>query len=102
MIASLHLGAAVAYSSTLPERLQSLVGLFAFTVLAFLIGRLRGARKIPWRVIIWGIILMFAFAAIVLFVPKVLYAVQAAVQALLDFTKEGARMVFGNLTDIVV
>jgi CNT family concentrative nucleoside transporter len=88
--------------STLPERLQSLVGLFAFTFLAFLIGRLRGARKIPWRVIIWGIILMFAFAAIVLFVPKVLYAVQAAVQALLDFTKEGARMVFGNLGDIVV
>ncbi|MEA2707539.1 MAG: concentrative nucleoside transporter, family [Phycisphaerales bacterium] len=89
-------------SSTFPERLQSLFGLFAFTFLAFLIGRLRGARKIPWRVIIWGIILMFAFAAIVLFVPNVLYAVQAAVQALLNFTKEGARMVFGNLGDIVV
>src|SRR2546423_5311604 len=78
-------------------RLQSLAGLFAFTFLAFLIGRMRGARKIPWRVIVWGIALQFIFGAIVLFVPRLLEAVQYAVQALLDFTREGAKMVFGDL-----
>jgi CNT family concentrative nucleoside transporter len=89
-------------SGTPSQRLQSLVGLIAFTFLAFLIGRVRGAKKIPWRVIFWGIVLQFVFAMIVLFVPRLLPAIQDAVQALLDFTKQGARMVFGNLGDIVV
>src|SRR5687768_7235470 len=89
-------------SGTIPERLQSLLGLVTFVFLAFLIGRLRGARKIPWRVVVWGVVLQFAFAAIVLFVPNLLYAVQAGVQALLDFTKEGAQLVFGNLANVVV
>ncbi|HEX3357381.1 MAG TPA: nucleoside recognition domain-containing protein, partial [Tepidisphaeraceae bacterium] len=79
------------------ERLQSLFGLFAFTILAFLIGKLRGSKKIPWRVIIWGTILDFVFGAMVIFSPKVLEVVQEAVQKLLDFSNEGARLVFGNL-----
>lgn len=86
-------------SGTLPQRLQSLLGLLVFTLLAFLIGRLRGARKIPWRVISWGLVLQFAFAAIVLFVPRLLPTIQDAVQALLNFTREGAKMVFGDLAN---
>ncbi|HEY7086634.1 MAG TPA: nucleoside transporter C-terminal domain-containing protein [Tepidisphaeraceae bacterium] len=84
-------------ASTLAERGQSLFGLFVFTLIALLIGRARGARQVPWRVVIWGIALQFIFGAVVLFVPRLLEAVQYAVQALLDFTREGATLVFGDL-----
>src|SRR4051795_5884243 len=87
------------FASTPTERAQSFLGLIVFTFIAFLIGRVRGARTIPWRVIIWGLILQFVFAALVLFIPTLLEKVQYAVQALLDFTREGARMVFGDLAN---
>jgi CNT family concentrative nucleoside transporter len=81
---------------TLPERMQSLLGLIAFTVIAWMIGRVRGARaRVPVRTIAWGFILQFAFGAIVLFAPTVLEAVQLAIQKLLDFSNAGAEMVFG-------
>ena len=84
-------------SGTLGQRAQSALGLVAFTFLAFVLGRMRGARAIPRRVIVWGIVLQFAFAAIVLFVPRLLETVQNAVTALLNYTREGAQMVFGDL-----
>jgi nucleoside permease NupC len=84
---------------TLLERGQSLLGLVAFTFLAFLIGRLRGSKTIPWRVVIWGTVLEVCFGAIVLFAPHVLEAVQYAIQRLLDFTLVGVRMIFGSLAD---
>jgi CNT family concentrative nucleoside transporter len=90
-------------TATWAERGQSLLGFVVFIVLAFGIGRLRGARgPIPWRVVIWGVVLQFAFAVIVLNFPGLMAAVQYAVQALLDYTKEGARFVFGNLIDNAV
>ena len=85
------------FSSTPLERLQSLLGLFVFIFIAFLIGRLRGARTVPWRVIGWGVALQFVFGAVVLFVPTLLENVQFAIQRLLDFTRAGATMVFGDL-----
>ncbi|MDQ3440886.1 MAG: hypothetical protein M3478_11105, partial [Planctomycetota bacterium] len=84
-------------SGTLAQRAQSALGLVAFTFLAFALGRLRGARTIPWRVIGWGFVLQFAFASLVLFVPQLLETVQNAVTALLNYTREGAQMVFGDL-----
>jgi CNT family concentrative nucleoside transporter len=84
---------------TLLERGQSLLGLVSFTVLAFLIGRIRGSKTIPWRVVIWGTVLEICFGAIVLFAPHVLEAVQYAIQRLLDFTLVGVRMIFGSLAD---
>lgn len=84
---------------TLAERGQSALGLVVFTFLAGLIGWMRGARKIPWRVVIWGTILSFAFGAMVIFSPEVLQKVQMVINKLLDFSNEGARMVFGNLID---
>ena len=81
---------------TLAERAQSLLGLVIFTLLAFAIGRLRGHRtRVPARTIVWGFILQFAFGAIVLFSPTILERVQEAIQKLLDFSNEGAAMVFG-------
>ena len=82
---------------TAAERLQSAFGLFAFTVLAFIIGKIRGSKKIPWRVVIWGTILDFVFGAMVIFSPDFLEMVQDAFQKLLDFSNEGAALVFGNL-----
>src|SRR6185369_4615578 len=71
---------------TLPQRAQSLMGLSVFTLIAFGIGRLRAFRgSIPLRTILWGVILQFAFGAIVLFAPSVLETVQLAIQKLLDF-----------------
>jgi CNT family concentrative nucleoside transporter len=84
-------------SGTFPQRVQSAVGLVAFTIIAFVIGRLRGAKKIPWRVVIWGTILDFVFGGMVIKFPNVLVVVQEAIQKLLDFSNEGAKLVFGNL-----
>ena len=89
--------ATLVVDSTPAQRLQSLGGLFAFTLLAFAIGRLRGARTIPWRVIGWGLLLQFVFGVCVLSAPKALEAIQYAIQRLLDFTLVGAKMLFANL-----
>src|SRR5688500_5811718 len=86
-------------SGTPAERAQSLVGLVAFMLIAFAIVRERWARTIPWRVIVWGIVLQFAFASLVLFVPQLLETVQDAVTALLDYIRAGATMVFGDLAN---
>src|SRR5439155_14071201 len=53
--------------ATPAQRGQSLLGLLAFTLLAYLIGKARGAKRFPWRVVVWGTVLDFAFGAIVLF-----------------------------------
>ncbi|MCS7032712.1 MAG: NupC/NupG family nucleoside CNT transporter [Phycisphaerae bacterium] len=87
---------------TLLERSQSLLGLIAFTFLAFLVGRMRGARVFPLRVVLWGTALQFVFGAIVIFSPNLLEAVQYGIQRLLDFSNEGARLLFGSLIDWVV
>lgn len=87
---------------TVSQRLQCLVGLLVFVLLAFAIGRLRGARTTPTRVIAWGLALQFAFAAMVLFIPELLENVQVAVQRLLAFTVEGARFVFGDLVEFAL
>src|SRR5438874_9660650 len=88
---------------TMVQRAQCLLGLATFTFLAFAIGRLRNRRApIPWRAVIWGLALQFIFGLIVLYIPNLLYAVQLAIQALLDFTKTGAHMVFGNLVEYAI
>jgi CNT family concentrative nucleoside transporter len=83
--------------ATLAQRGQSLLGLVAFTVLACLIGKARGAKRFPWRVVIWGTILDFAFGGIALFTPTLLEKIQYAIQRLLDFTMAGVQMIFGSL-----
>ena len=98
----MHLSAAavtppVIAPGTLAERGQALLGLLVFILIAFLIGRARGARSFPVRVVLWGIALQFAFGAIVLFAPAVLETVQLAIKRLLDFSNAGASLVFGNL-----
>jgi CNT family concentrative nucleoside transporter len=86
-------------SGTIAQRAQSLAGLIVFTAGALLIGWSRGARGVPWRVLIWGLVLQFAFGFIVLYAPRLLELVTEAIQKLLDFSQAGGRMVFGNLVD---
>src|SRR3954453_15895443 len=74
---------------TAAQRGQAAIGLVAFTVIAFVIGRLRGAKMVPWRVIIWGTILSFIFGAMVLFSPEVLQKVQYVINQLLEFSNAG-------------
>jgi len=82
---------------TLAERGQALLGLAVFVILAWLIGRARGSRgPLPTRTIVCGIILQFAFGAVVLFAPTVLAGVQLAIKHLLDFSNAGAELVFGT------
>ncbi|MGH7553301.1 MAG: NupC/NupG family nucleoside CNT transporter [Longimicrobiales bacterium] len=57
-------------------------------------------RSVPWRVILWGTGLQFIFALMILKTPagKALFAwLNDVVVALLGFTVEGARFLFGNL-----
>jgi CNT family concentrative nucleoside transporter len=57
-------------------------------------------RAIPWRVILWGIGLQLVFALFILKTPlgeAIFAGVNDVVIALLGFTVEGARFLFGNL-----
>ena len=79
-------------------RLRSLLGLLALTMLAWLLSSDRGS--VPWRLVAWGLGLQLAFAALILKTPLgegVFGAMNAVVIALLGFTLDGARFVFGNL-----
>jgi CNT family concentrative nucleoside transporter len=85
-------------SGSVSQRLQCLLGLVVFLALSFGIGRIRyRSAPIPWRAIGWGLVLQFAFAVIVLRAPGFLEAVNAAIDALLGYTREGAKLLFGNL-----
>ena len=87
-------------SGTLAQKGQSLLGLFAFTTLCFAIGQLRKPRIQPLlRTVLWGIGLQFVFALLVLNTPGFFEAINAGVNALLGYSREGAHFLFGNLID---
>src|SRR5687767_10532425 len=93
------------FQGTLPQRLQCLLGLVVFILLAYGVGVLRRVWKktpaapFPWRALAWGLALQFLFALVVLRTPNLLVVVNDAITALLGFTRDGARMVFGNLAN---
>ncbi len=79
-------------------RLRSLLGLVVLVGLAWLLSTDR--KRVAWRVVAWGIGLQFAFAALILKTPVgdgVFAAMNTAFVALLGFTLDGARFIFGNL-----
>jgi len=79
-------------------RLRSLLGLLALTALAW--GLSLNRSKIQWRVVVWGLSLQLVFAALILKTPvgEVAFgALNDVVVALLGYTLDGARFVFGNL-----
>jgi len=80
------------------ERARSLVGYAAMLGLALLLSADR--RRIPWRVVLWGVFLQFTFAVLVLKTPfarPFFDGVGKVFLRLLAFTDEGARFVLGAL-----
>jgi concentrative nucleoside transporter, CNT family len=72
------------------------VGLIAIVLVAFLFSTKRSA--IQKRVVIWGMVLQFAFALLVLKSPvgKGFYAISLFVNAVLNYSSAGASFVFGD------
>jgi CNT family concentrative nucleoside transporter len=82
----------------LPLRLRSLLGLLALIALAW--GLSVNRRSVDWRVVVWGLSLQLIFAVLILRTPigkGVFVAMNGVVVALLGFTLDGARFIFGNL-----
>src|SRR5690606_26060183 len=79
-------------------RLVSLLGMFVLLLLGWALSVDR--RAIPWRVVAWGIGLQFLFAVIILRTAAgaaVFATFNDVIVALLGFTVEGAKFLFGNL-----
>ena len=80
------------------ERLRSVLGLIVLMGIAW--GLSVDRSRVPWRVVMWGVGLQIAFAVFILKTPigaGVFDAAGGVVVALLGFTVDGARFVFGNL-----
>jgi CNT family concentrative nucleoside transporter len=80
------------------DRARSLGGLLVLTGLAWLLSVDRS--RVPWRLVAWGLGLQILFAAFILKTPigeGIFSAANTVVVALLGFTVDGARFLFGNL-----
>jgi CNT family concentrative nucleoside transporter len=80
------------------QNLISASGIVFFTFVAWVLSEDR--RHFPWRVVLWGILLQFIFAFLVLYWgPGTRFFLQLndVFNALLNFTKQGAQFVFGSL-----
>jgi len=78
------------------QNLVSASGIGVFVVVAWLISEDR--RNFPWRVVIWGILLQFVFAFLVLWWEpgtRFFLRLNDVFNALLFFAKQGATFVFG-------
>jgi concentrative nucleoside transporter, CNT family len=81
-------------------KLISLMGIGVFLVLAWSLSLNR--KRFPWKTVWSGLALQFAFAVLILKTNaghRVFEFAQAAFMKLIDFSMEGARMVFGPLAD---
>jgi concentrative nucleoside transporter, CNT family len=79
-------------------RLRSLVGLLVLAGIAWSLSSDR--RRIPWRVVAWGLGLQLVFGLFILRTPLgegIFNTANTVVVALLGFTVEGARFIFGDL-----
>jgi CNT family concentrative nucleoside transporter len=87
----------------LSQRLLSVLGLVVMLVLAWALSVDRS--RIPWRVIVWGMGLQLLFALFILKTPvgaAIFSGLNDVVLAILSFTIDGARFLFGNLVDQTV
>ena len=79
-------------------RLRGLLGVVLLTVGAWALSVNR--RRIPWRIVLWGLGLQFIFALLILRTPfgaGVFAAANDVVLAAVGFTLEGAGFLFGDL-----
>jgi concentrative nucleoside transporter, CNT family len=87
-----------AAGTPLAQRLVGVLGLVVFVLLAWALSVDRAAVR--WRIVAWGLALQFVFALFILrtTLGRGLFAtLNDLFTALLGYTTEGARFVFGNL-----
>jgi CNT family concentrative nucleoside transporter len=80
------------------QKAVSLLGLIVFTGLAWLLSV--NKRAVDWRLVAWGLALQFIFAVLILMTPwgaAFFDAANDVFNALIGYTVEGARFLFGNL-----
>jgi CNT family concentrative nucleoside transporter len=80
------------------QKAISLLGLIVFTLIAFLLSV--NKRRVDWKLVAWGLILQFVFAFIIIVIPvgRVFFeGANDVFNALIGYTVEGAKFVFGNL-----
>src|SRR6185436_5881972 len=90
--------AAYASREVIGLRGQAVAGVFCFFALVAMFSS--NLRAVNWRTIGWGIVLQLSLAVLVLKVPLVKQAFEAAkvvVVRFIDFSDRGAEFVFGNL-----
>ena len=81
-------------------KLVSLLGLVAMVATAWALSEKR--KLFPWRAVLWGVGLQFAFALLILdteFGKAVFDFTGRAIQKLIQFSNEGCKFVFGPLAD---
>ena len=84
--------------TSLMDRARSLLGLLLLGGVAW--GFSTHRSRIDWRLVAWGVGLQLAFAVFILKTPlgeDIFSAVNQVVVALLGFTVDGARFIFGDL-----
>ena len=85
----------------LGPRLVSVLGLFFMIGVAWLCSRDR--RNVPWRVVVWGLVLQLGLAVVLLRTPPgrlFFEAVNLVSNAILAVTEASARFMFGSLYDV--
>jgi CNT family concentrative nucleoside transporter len=88
----------IAADTPFRARLVSVLGMAALLLIGWLLSNDR--RAVPWRLVAWGIGLQLIFAIFILKTPlgeAIFAGVNGVVIALLGFTVEGARFIFGDL-----
>lgn len=87
----------------MPPQLQSALGLAAFVALAIVFSENR--RRFPTRIVVWGLILQFLFAWLILKTTTgraVFDGFQDVVTRFIGFANEGSAMVFGGIANPAV
>ena len=81
-----------------PARLRAAMGALLILMITWVLSTERS--KISWRLVVWGLVLQFVFAGLVLqtSLGVVFFEwVNGLVAALLTYAEEGGRFIFGNL-----
>lgn len=89
--------ASTADPTTLLDRARSLLGILV--ILGVAVGISENRRAISWRVVLWGLVLQWGFALLVLKLPAGQTALEYAgyfVKRVLGFAEDGAGFVFGK------
>lgn len=79
------------------------ISLFGWVTMIFLAWFISYDRKrFPWRTVIWGLVLQFALALLILKTPwgaKLFEVAGKAITKLIQFSSEGTKFVFGPMAD---